>query len=195
MKPRSGTCRRKVTPSLAPRSTYETWFVATATELDGLFKGWVADGEPTEPVLPLPIWTSTERPIAPVRAASSGYMAGLEERTPPGLRALPHFRWSDSPFDLVDQLAAHLDWTSDIQPLRRGPATSSEQVPVVQGLPVELLPKLGAQSDDEVRELGVEIENAFDPDDLEHGELLLALRDLAKIAVERGAHLCLFVTM
>ena len=176
-------------------ATYETWFVATATELNALFEGWVVEGEPSEPVAPLPIWTSTEPPVLPGRAASSGYMAGLEERTPPGLRALPHFRWSDSPFDLLDQLAAHLDWTDVVEPLRRGPANSSEQVAVVRGLPVELLPRLAAMSDDEVRELGVEIENAFDPEELEHDELLLALRDLARIAVERGAHLCLFVTM
>jgi len=176
-------------------ATFETWFVATATELNALFRGWVAEGEPSEPVVPLPIWASTESLVGPIRSPSSGYMAALEESTPPGLATLPHFRWTDSPFDLLDQVAAHLDWGGDVEPLRRGPANSSEQVAVVRGLPVELLPKLGGLSDEAVRDLGVEIENAFDPDDLEHGELLLALRDLAKIAIERGAHLCLFVTI
>jgi hypothetical protein len=176
-------------------AAYETWFVATDAELDALFPGWTAAGEPSEPVVPLPIWTSDALPSAPVRAPSSGYFAALEDETPAGLRALPHFRWSDSPFDLIDGVAAQLGWLQDVPLLRRGPHNSSEQVGVVRGLPGDVCARLATLTEDEIRELGVEIENAFDPDDLEHIELLLALRDLAELAAARGAHVCVFVTI
>lgn len=174
-------------------ATYETWFLATDAELDRLFPGW-GDARGNRADAALPVWRQTSPPVPPARPPSSDYLEGLEGGTPPGLRSLPHFRWKNSPFDLIDDLAVHLGYTGDVAILRKGPPESEEEVPVVQGFPDEVLPRLGALSDEEIHQIGIELEGALSEDDLENKELYVALRTLAQLA-KAGEHLCLFITL
>ena len=176
-------------------ATHETWFVAADAELDSLFPGWVVAGKAEEPCVPLPIWTSKAPPMAPIRRPSLGSEPKVERRVPPGLRALPHWHSVDAPLELIEDLVACLDVPQEVPALRIGPADSSEDAAIVRGVPAHTLTKLAVLSDSEVEALCVDIENAYDAAALDQLDLLLALRDLAKCAVTRGSHLCLFVTL
>ncbi len=176
-------------------ATYETWFVANDAQLVKLFPGWDVDNPQPRPQSPLPVWNPPTATMEPIRRPPSEYLVSLEANAPGALRGLPHFCWKGSPFDLIDQLSAHLGWREDTPLLRKGPPDAEEEIAVVQGFPDSVLPALAAMNDEDMLNTGVEIEGAFDVDELEHGVLLLALRDLAKEAVRLDGHLCLFMTM
>jgi hypothetical protein len=176
--------------------SYETWFVASESVLDALFLGWAATpDEASEPVTPLPIWSSAATPAPPVRPPGDDYLAMLEHETPPGLRALPHFRYKGSPFDLIDQVSAELGHPDPIRPLRYGPHDSGEEVAVVRAFPADVVTALSALDDAAARAVALEVEGGFDDDEPELLALMLALRDLAVIARDTSARLCLFVTL
>jgi len=176
--------------------THHTWFVANDSQLDHLFPGWLptipkepsgpsgprwaADGTPAEPY-GLNIHHSPDtRQVAPVLSPTDDHEQMLEEQTPAGLRALPHFSCENPTFDFIEELSAHLCEEVRILPVRVGPENSCAEIYAVEGLPVPVAAALASYTDAQLEELTEEMEGETSAEDLVR--LLDGLRLLAKTA-------------
>ena len=185
---------------------YQTWFVADDPTLDRLFAGWQLEGSTVEPAEPGPLPVHDAEggePISPVLAPETDYERYLEETTPPGLAALPHLRWKGLAHDFIEVLTQELAPGTAVGLVRRGPDGSTEQVPVVQGLPSAVAAALAEQTDAQLQALAAELSGGDDDWDddgeeplaTEQLRLLEGPRELARLATEQTARVCLFMTM